>query len=104
MSASAQRYGNDRRNAEGMFLNISMFCMLLAPYCDAEKTRTAAIIAAVFFLPKKTTASAVQPIPLEIFGTKEEILRLRKEPASEPSTVAVIHAKRRMFVTFVPFE
>ena len=60
------------------------------------------MIAAVFFLPKKTTARAVQPNPLEMFGTNEEILMLKNEPAIAPSAEAMHQAYKRSFVTFVP--
>ena len=54
-------------------------------------------------MPKNTTARAVQPIPLEIFVTKDEILRLKMQPANAPAKPAIPHAIRRIFVTSVPF-
>ena len=56
--------------------------MLAAIKSPAQKIRTKRQIFQGFFLPKKTAASAIQPLPLEIFGTKDEILRVRSEPAT----------------------
>ena len=45
---------------------------------------TAATIRSGFFLPKKTAASAIQPRPLEMLGTKDESLIPSIHPATEP--------------------
>lgn len=37
-----------------------------------------------FLLPRKTAAKAIHPLPLEIFGTKEEILNAKRHPETEP--------------------
>lgn len=44
-----------------------------------------------FFLPKNTAASASHPLPLEIFGTKEQIFIVRKQPALEAYIPAITH-------------
>ena len=53
---------------------------------------TAKVIRKIFFLPKKTIASAIHPRPLEMFGTKDEILSGRKQPAIAPKKAAIHQA------------
>jgi hypothetical protein len=53
---------------------------------------TAKAIRKIFFLPKKTIARAIQPRPLEMFGTKDEILSGKKQPAIAPKNAAIHHA------------
>ena len=59
-------------------------------------------MAYVFFLPKKTAARAVQPVPLEMFGTNDESLMLKIHPAALPNTAAAAHAQSLTCDTFIP--
>lgn len=54
--------------------------MLVAKKSAAQKIITAIIVRSGFFFPTKTAASAIQPRPLEIFGTKQHILMASREP------------------------
>ena len=52
--------------------------MLLAKKSAAQKIKTEIVIRRGFFFPKYTAASAIQPRPLEMPGTKEETLNFFK--------------------------
>lgn len=76
--------------------------MLFAIYSAVEKISTADKTTAVFFLPIKTAANAVHPIPLEIFGTKEESLSVSTHPEIEAIKAATIQATKQNNVGFTP--
>jgi len=55
-----------------------------------------------FFLPRKIAASAIQPRPLEIPGTKDEILNVKNIPAMLQKVPASVHDKILSTLGFTP--
>ena len=66
--------------------------MLLAKKSAAQKIKTEIVIRRGFFFPKYTAASAIQPRPLEMPGTKEETLMHKKAPERDAKSAAKAHA------------
>ncbi len=62
------------------------------------------VIFHVFFCPKKTAARAIQPRPLEILGTKEDNLMLKKQPAKELYNAVIDQPIILVMEGFIPLE
>ncbi len=57
----------------------------------AQKMNVNKEIFQIFLRPRKTAASAIQPRPLAMFGTKEEILAQRNIPATDVKIAEIVH-------------
>ncbi len=57
-----------------------------------------------FFCPTNTAAKAIHPRPLEIFGTKDEILILKRHPAKELYKAAIPHPIVLIIMGFIPLD
>lgn len=88
MQKSEIKYGSESRIEEGISLKLLKFCKFEAKNWAAEKRKTKAALKKIFLLPKKTIASAIQPVPLEIEGTKEFSLKEKTQPAKVAKNAA----------------
>lgn len=81
-------YGNARITAE---LKLCNTADAVAKYSAAEKIKTVASTNASRFFPRNTHSNAIQPRPLEIFGTKDESRKDNMLPATAPNPAATLH-------------
>ncbi len=68
-----------------------------------QKIKVIIAILTGFLLPKNTAAKAIHPRPLEILGTKDEILMLNKHPAIAPKNPHIPHEIILQRETLIPF-
>mgnify|MGYP006873200559 FL=1 len=73
------RYGKEIKKEEGS--PGKKFWIFVAKKSAAQNITTAKMVLRLFFFPTKTAAKAIQPLPLEILGTKAQSLSTRSEPA-----------------------
>ena len=89
---------------DGMFAKIAMFCMLELQYSETAKTPAATTASDGCFLPKKTAASAVHPLPPDMPGTKDESLMQYVHPQKDAAREAITQERLLNFSGLIPCE
>lgn len=94
-------YGIDSNKYDG--IEGMKFCIYNDKQSAIQKIRIEITILIVFFLPKYTAAKAIQPRPLAIFETNDDIFIDNKIPAIEANKAESVHEIILQFEAEIPF-
>lgn len=96
---SVIRYGSAIKSGEGIACKKGS---VSAANCARQNAITLTSTSGRRFLPTKIQASAIQPRPLAMFGTKDEMRRASIAPDAAAVAAAMHHAIVLLYDTFTP--